>query len=172
MMGFCRFLVGLSSLVALTIVAGSGPSTADPVRTGVEHCVVRVAPDDSLNLRDGPGTGHTVVARLTYATCGLIVTGSCRGTWCPIEDGHHAGWVHHRYISAVSPPTYCLSPLARPQAVALKAWPSHGSRLLVRLVPESCGIALLPYQVEGWQKIRQGGWEGWMQLSDLLYIDG
>ncbi len=34
------------------------------------------------------------------------------------------------------------------------------------------GPGKLPYQVEGWQKVRQGGWEGWVRLSDLLFIDG
>jgi SH3-like domain-containing protein len=80
--------------------------------------------------------------------------------------------VHRRYIAEVSRPTNCLSPLTRPRAVALRAWPSDRSRVLDSLAPESCGIALLPYQVEGWQKIRQDGWEGWVRLSDLLFIDG
>ncbi|WP_275403015.1 hypothetical protein [Roseicyclus persicicus] len=44
--------------------------------------------------------------------------------------------------------------------------------MLTRLAPRSCGIALLSYRVEGWQRIRQGGWEGWVRLSDLVVIDG
>jgi SH3-like domain-containing protein len=131
--------------------------------------VVNVLPDDLLNLRAGPGTRYPVLRRLPYGRCGLVVTGSCRDNWCPIEDGHHAGWVHRQYISPVSRPTHCLSPLARPQSVALRAWPSQGSRVLVLLAAKSCGIALLPYQVESWRKIRQGGWEGWVRPSDLLF---
>ncbi|WP_136645292.1 SH3 domain-containing protein [Tabrizicola sp. YIM 78059] len=141
------------------------PAHADPMRPGAEHCVVGVAPDDPLNLRAGPGAGHRVVTRLPYARCGLIVTASCRGNWCPVEDGHHAGWAHRRFIAAVSPGTNCLRP---GQAVALRAWPAEQSRALTRLAPQGCDIALLPYQVAGWQKIRQGGWEGWVRLSDLL----
>lgn len=164
-----------SALVFVFAGALIGPAwlaIADPVAPGAEHCVVKVAPDDPLNLRAGPGTGHPVLARLPHARCGLTVTASCRGNWCPVEDGHHAGWVHRRFIAAVSRPTNCISPLARPQTVALRAWPSDGSRVLARLTPESCGIALLPYEVAGWQKIRQGGWEGWVRLSDLIFIDG
>jgi SH3-like domain-containing protein len=162
----------LAILAALAVLAAPSTAAADPVRTGAEHCVVNVAPDDPLNLRFRPGTSHRVLARLPYARCGLTVTAACKGDWCPVEDGHHAGWVHRHYIAEVSRPTHCLSPLARPQSVAVRAWPSEGSRVLARLAPESCGIALLPYQVEGWQKIRQGGWEGWLRLSDLLFIDG
>ncbi|NNU80432.1 SH3 domain-containing protein [Halovulum dunhuangense] len=160
-------------LVVLSLVGMSGPAAADPVRTGAEHCVVNLAQDDPLNLRAGPGTRHPVLARLPYGRCGLTIRGAaCRGNWCPVEDGHHAGWVHRRYIAAVSLPSSCLSPLARPHAVALRAWPSDGSRVLAHMTPESCGIALLPYQAEGWQKIRQGGREGWVRLSDLLITDG
>lgn len=162
----------LAVLASMAIIGLSGHATAEPVRTGAEHCVVQVSPDDPLNLRAGPGTGHPVMTRLPYATCGLTVTAICRGNWCPVEDGHNAGWVHRRFIAEVSRPTHCLSPLTQPQAVALRAWPSDASRILARLVPQSCGIALLPYQVEDWQKIRQGGWEGWVRLSDILLMDG
>jgi SH3-like domain-containing protein len=162
----------LAVFAALAVLAVPGTAAADPVRTGAEHCVVNVSPDDPLNLRAGPGTGHRVLARLPYARCGLTITAACPGAWCPVEDGHHAGWVHRRYIAEVSRPTNCLSPLTGPRAVALRAWPSGGSRVLASLAPESCGIALLPYQIEGWQKIRQGGWEGWLRLDDLLFIDG
>ena len=172
MMGAKRSAIRLAVCAALAICGAAYKSVADPVRTGAEHCVVNVAPDDPLNLRAGPGTGQRVLARLPYAQCGLVVTAACRGDWCPIEDGHNSGWVHRRYIAEVSRPTNCLSPLARPPSVALRAWPSDGSRLLVRLSPESCGIALLPYQVKGWQKIRQGGWEGWVRQADLRLIDG
>lgn len=171
MMGARRLHLQLAVLVALAVLAATGTAAADPVRPGAEHCVVNVAPDDPLNLRLGPGTGHRVLARLPYARCGLTVTAACKGDWCPVEDGHHAGWVHRRHIAEVSRPTHCLSPLARPPSVALRAWPSERSRLLTRLTPESCSIALLPYQVEGWQKIRQGGWEGWVRLHDLLFVD-
>lgn len=172
MMGLKALHLRLAVLAALAVLLASGTAAADPVRTGAEHCVVNVAPDDPLNLRAGPGTGHRVVARLPKARCGLTVTGPCRGKWCPVEDGHHSGWVHRRYIAEVSRPTHCLNPLARPQSVAVRAWPSEGSRVLAHMTPESCRIALMPYQVEGWQKIRQGGWEGWVRLSDLLFIDG
>jgi SH3-like domain-containing protein len=172
MMGAKSLHLRLAVFAALVVFGASYEAAADPVRPGAEHCVVGVASDDPLNLGSGPGTGHRVLARMPYARCGLTVTAVCRGDWCPVEDDHHTGWVHRRYIAEVSRPTNCLSPLARPYAVAVRAWPSEGSRVLAHMTPESCGIALLPYQVEGWQKIRQGGWECWVRLADLLFIDG
>lgn len=162
----------LAVLASLAVCGTSCKAAADPVLPGAEHCVVGLSPDDPLYLRSGPGIDHRVLARLHYARCGLSLTAACRGNWCPVEDGHHAGWVHRNYIAAVSRPTNCLSPLTGPHAVALRAWPSDSSRVLTRLVPESCSIALLPYQADGWQKIRQRGWEGWVRLADLLFIDG
>jgi hypothetical protein len=44
----------------------------------------------------------------------------------------------------------------------LRAWPSAQSRVLTALPPASCGIAFLPYARDGWQKVRVGGWEGWV----------
>lgn len=140
---------------------------AEPVRTGAEHCVVNVRSDDSLNLRAGPGTGHRTLSRLPYARCGIIVTGACAGSWCPAEDGHDAGWVHRHHIAPVSAPSHCLGSPAQAKPVALRAWPAYSSRALVQLAPKSCGIALLPYATKGWQKIRQGGWEGWLPEADL-----
>jgi SH3-like domain-containing protein len=158
-------------MAVLSMFGSSSPTDADPIVQGAEHCVVNVTPDDPLNLRARPGTRHPVLTRLPYGRCGLIATGPCRGNWCPIEDGHYAGWVHRQYISAVSRPTHCLSPSTWPQSVALRAWPSEGSRVLVLLAAKKCGVVLLPYEVNGWQKIRHGGWEGWVRLSDLRSDD-
>jgi uncharacterized protein YraI len=114
MMRVRPFLLFSVVLAILSIFGMSCPVAADPVQSGAEHCVVNVAPNNPVNLRAGPGTGHPVLTRLPHGRCGLTVTASCQGNWCPIEDGYHAGWVHRRYISAVSQPTNCLSPIALP----------------------------------------------------------
>jgi SH3-like domain-containing protein len=131
---------------------------------------VNVAADDPLNLRAGPGTGHRVLARLDYGRCGIMVTAPCRGSWCQVEDGHYAGHAHRRYLAAVSPAIHCRAPRAG-RVVPIRAWPSEGSRVLAPLEGGRCDIALLPYRTEGWQKIRQNGWEGWVRLFDLVYMD-
>lgn len=165
-----RIFHGLAAaaLIALTPLAAA----ADPIRTGAEHCVVNVRSDDILNLRAGPGTGHRVLSRLASSQCGIIVTGACAGSWCPAEGGHNAGWVHRRHLADVSAASHCVGPLTETRGVALRAWPADGSRVAVRLKPQSCGIALLPYATKGWQKIRQGGWEGWVRQSDLRSVGG
>jgi hypothetical protein len=92
-MRFVRgYPIPLTVLAVLSMCGSSSPTDADPIVQGAEHCVVNVTPEDSLNLRAGPGTRHPVLTRLPYGRCGLIVTGPCRGHSHPIEDGHYAGW--------------------------------------------------------------------------------
>jgi SH3-like domain-containing protein len=140
--------------------------TADVV-PGEEHCVVNVRADDRLNLRTGPGPGHPILAGLRYGTCGVMVRGDCRGSWCPVEEGHYAGWVHARYIAMVSPALYCVEGVAPGERLALRAFPSFESRTVAQLGSRACGIAFLPYSRDGWQKIRIEGYEGWAPRANL-----
>jgi uncharacterized protein YraI len=140
---------------------------ADPVVAGEEHCVVNVRTDDRLNLREGPGSGFRSLVGLPYARCGVMVTGECRGDWCPVEEGHYAGWAHRHYLSMVSPAMYCVSGVAEWDVLNLRAFPSAGSRVLAELDPHHCGIAFLPYAVGDWQKVRVDGWEGWVNRRYL-----
>lgn len=160
-----------TALIALATLLAPLAAAADPVEPGREHCVVNVRADDPLNLRSGPGTGHRVLSRLAYARCGIMVTAPCRGSWCPVEDGHDAGYVHSRYLAPVSPAIHCRSPDGGRHSAPIRAWPSEGSRPLVALGGRRCDVALLPFRTDGWQKIRQGGWEGWVRLHDLTYMD-
>jgi SH3-like domain-containing protein len=143
------------------------PGTADPVVEGEEHCVVNIRTDDGLNMRNGPGTQYAIVTVKSHDDCGIIVTAPCAGNWCPVEDGHRAGYVSRHYIAMVSPALYCVSGVAAADALNLRAFPSTSSRILVRLPPHQCGIAFLPYATGGWQKIRVDGWEGWVSRRYL-----
>lgn len=156
----------LSLLAALSlsvqIVAWPDGAQADPVVPGEEHCVINVASDDMLNIRERPGNGSTVITGLRYAQCGVMVTGDCQGNWCPVEDGHYAGWAHRRYLAMVSPAMYCVSNVEEWDRLNLRAYPSASSRILARLGPRRCDIAFLPYGVGDWQKVRVDGLEGWV----------
>ena len=148
-------------------MAGAKPAAADPVVAGEEHCVINVRTDDGLNMRAGPGTGYAVVTVKRYNQCGIMVTATCTGNWCPVEDGHRAGYVHRHYIAMVSPALYCVTGVAANDALNLRAFPSTSSRILVRLAPNQCNIAFLPSATGGWQKVRVEGWEGWVSRRYL-----
>ncbi|WP_372422800.1 SH3 domain-containing protein [Salinarimonas chemoclinalis] len=157
--------VVLGGMGAANAIAQRAPM-ADVV-PGVEHCVVNVRADDALNLRGGPGAGNAIVARLPYGACGVVVSGPCSGNWCPVEDGHHAGFVHARYIAQVSPALYCTEGVAKGDRLTLRAFPSFESRALHTLGPATCSIAFLPFAREGWQKVRVAGYEGWVPRANL-----
>lgn len=143
------------------------PAAADPIESGAEHCVVNVRADDRLNLRAGPGTRAEILSRLSHNSCGVIVTGACRKSWCPVEDGHHAGRVHRHYIAAIPAAEYCFTAAARREFRSIRSWPALHSRVLIELPAEQCGIRLLPYTRDDWQKVRTAGWEGWLLRAVL-----
>lgn len=160
-------ILGLLAVLLLSLASGAAPAQADPIAEGAEHCVVNVRSDDVLNVRTGPGTPYGVPGGLRHNQCGVFVTGACRGDWCPVEEGHYAGWVHRHYIAMISPAMYCVTGVARWDVLNLRAYPSATSRILAGLAPNACGIAFLPYAVGTWQKIRVDGWEGWANRSYL-----
>jgi SH3-like domain-containing protein len=154
---------------AAILVCAAGAASADPVVPGEEHCVVNVRSDDRLNLRAAPSAQARIVGRLRYADCGVTITAACQGSWCPVDDGHYAGWAHRRYLAMVSPARYCVVGVAPGDRLSLRAFPSPDSRILTRLGRRQCGISFLPYRVGAWQKIRAGGWEGW---AHSRYLSG
>jgi SH3-like domain-containing protein len=164
-MRFSHLIAHLGLFVLLATPAA--PVLADPIVEGEEHCVVNVRTDDRLNVRRRPNAESAVVARWRYAKCGIIVEDSCRGNWCPAEDGHDAGWVHRHYLAAVSPALYCVTGVRRGDVLNLRAFPSPNSRIIAELHRRQCDIAFLPYAVGNWQKIRVEGEQGWVNRRYL-----
>jgi SH3-like domain-containing protein len=164
-----RYLTLAACLAATLLFPAFGTPALAQVVEGEEHCVINVAVADRLNVREEPGVGGDVVARLRYATCGVVVTGECDGNWCPIEDGHIDGWVNSRFISMVSPALYCVTNVANDDVLNMRAFPSPASKIVTELAPDQCDIAFLPYAVGGWQKVRADGYEGWVRRT---YVSG
>lgn len=162
-----RSVLVLVAAFVLSVLVAAVPARADPIAIGSEHCVVNVRADDALNLRTGPGVGYPVQTRLRYGQCGIMIYSACQGLWCPVEEGHYAGWSNRRYLAMVSPAMYCVTGVARWDVLNLRAYPSATSRILVGIPPNRCGIAFLPFAVGDWQKIRADGWEGWARRSYL-----
>ena len=134
---------------------------------GEEHCVINVKSSDVLNVRSKPGVTGEVVTTLPYGECGVIVTGECRGSWCPVEDGHDAGWVSSKYISMVSPAIYCVTGVGPEDGLNLRAFPAVTSKVLDVLSRNQCDISFLPYALGSWQKVRADGYEGWVNRKFL-----
>lgn len=160
---------GLFAALALSLTAlwEPRPAQADPVAEGAEHCVINVRSDDVLNLRTQPNAQARVLTGLRYGQCGVMIADACRGNWCPVDDGHYAGWAHKHYLGMVSPARYCVTGIGRNDLLSVRAYPAHTSHVLVGLNLDQCDVALLPYARDGWQKVRAEGWEGWAPRSNL-----
>ena len=161
----CRAVLAACSLSALAVTG----AYAGEVVEKEEHCVINVSTEDRLNIRAKPSAQAPVQAAKRQNQCGIVVTGSCKGNWCPVEDGHVTGWVNRHFIGMVSPALYCVARVAAGDSLNLRAYPSAQSRVLTKLDRHQCDIAFLPYAVGGWQKIRAGGWEGW---ASRRYLSG
>jgi SH3-like domain-containing protein len=155
-----------SCLAALALLGGAGAASAQVVE-GEEHCVVNVRPSDVLNVREAGRPDSKVVTTLRYGRCGVMVTAACKGSWCPVEDGHFAGWANRKYLSMVSPSIYCVTGVRPGDGLNLRAFPSATSRVVTVLSRQQCDIAFLPYATDNWQKVRVGGYEGWTNQKFL-----
>ena len=155
----------IACLAATALLTAPAAAVDTFVVEGEEHCVVNVASWDRLNVRDEPAPSGEIVARWRYGDCGIIVTGEPDGNWYPVEDGHDAGWVNGKFISMVSPALYCVAGVDDDDVLNLRAYPSAISRIVAELDPDQCDIAFLPYATGGWQKVRVGGYEGWVKAG-------
>jgi SH3-like domain-containing protein len=153
---------------ALFALAAPVSASAQGVE-GEEHCVINVKSSDVLNVRAKSNASSKVVTTLSYGHCGIVVTGACKGSWCPIEDGHDAGWVNSKFISMVSPTIYCVTGVAKGDGLNLRAFPSASSKIKAVLPRNQCDIVLLPYTGGNWQKVRADGHEGW---ANRKYLSG
>lgn len=157
----------LSACVVLSSSLFGISAAAAQIVEGEEHCVVNVRSTDALNVRSKGSVNSKVVTTLRYGECGIIVTGICKGAWCPIEDGHYEGWVNSRFISMVSPSRYCVVGVRPGDGLNLRAYPAPISRIVTVLGRNQCDIAFLPYATASWQKVRADGFEGWVNRKYL-----
>ena len=69
-------------------------------------CVHGLGADARLNVRSGPGLGHSVVGRLGPKTCDITLAGRCtRDGWCEMTHGGTKGWVETRFIGVYEWPS-------------------------------------------------------------------
>jgi uncharacterized protein YraI len=82
--------------------------------------VILVASDDVLNVRSGPGVNNEIVATLSPATTGILLTGReyrvDSSTWLEISVDGSRGWVNEYYLAE---PESAANPFTDAQAVDL-----------------------------------------------------
>ena len=119
------------------------------------YMVVKVAPDDVLNVRSGPSTEFDVIGDLQPGSRGVTITGACRSGWCPVQHASTSGWVNSLYLasealsesahlrhasggSLAAEPTAGLASL-RDSAAAPRACLTSSARALLARIEEKFG---------------------------------
>jgi Bacterial SH3 domain len=89
------------------------PTPGGPPNPSNLYAVIRVAPDDTLNIRSEPGVESSVVGTLQPTQSGLTRTGKTSSvgeeTWVEIQNpGGGTGWVNTDFLTAyVDPAAFC-----------------------------------------------------------------
>lgn len=118
-------LFGFAALAQPVLATGSSTQASEPGAT--RYQVVKVAANDVLNVRQGPSSAQAIVAQLPADATGIMLTGACRGAWCPMRHTVGDGWVFKGFIApeAASRPqeTAALPSQQQPSQDAKKAQP-------------------------------------------------
>lgn len=74
------------------------PSTTGTAADRASHCVMGVRPGDTLRIRNGPSAEHREVGGIPPNACGVMISGPCRGAWCPVTYRGVRGWSNASYL--------------------------------------------------------------------------
>ncbi|MFM1816724.1 MAG: hypothetical protein RLZ98_3419 [Pseudomonadota bacterium] len=61
-------------------------------------CVTGIPPDGALQIRSGPGGNFVALYGFRAGTCGIRITGRCRGVFCPVQYKEFNGWADRRNL--------------------------------------------------------------------------
>ncbi|EAR53003.1 hypothetical protein OG2516_11086 [Oceanicola granulosus HTCC2516] len=90
-------MIRLLLLLALLLPAAA---SAQPHMLPALYDVLGVAPDDTLNVRAGPGMGHEVIAELPHDATGIeVMRGDANGNWGLVNADERAGWVSFNFLA-------------------------------------------------------------------------
>ena len=73
------------------------PKTNPPAKmSGL--CVTGLGADGVLQIRSGPGARYVALYGFRMGTCGISITGGCRGIYCPVQYQEYRGWADRRNL--------------------------------------------------------------------------
>jgi hypothetical protein len=100
----------VSSPTATAVPATATPPVSTSNQTS--YAVIFVEPNDTLNVRSGPGVDFGIVGTVPPTATDVQITGSGQfvsgSTWVPIQRGGLSGWVNSRFLTQFVPDeTFC-----------------------------------------------------------------
>ena len=131
----------------------------------------------SLNLRSGPSTSSSVLARLAKGTKVTHLAAASKG-WIKVKAGSRTGYVSTSYLSAKKPATTKVTPPAKatpaPAKVSyvnvsslnLRSKASTSSTVVTKLA-KGTKVTHLAAASKGWVKVKAGSRTGYVSTSYL-----
>lgn len=171
--------MAMTVLVSGFIVAGHELAHATQ---GYETlCVVDVADNDVLNVRNRPTVRGSINFVIPPNGCGISVVGPCSGIWCPIAWSGHQGWANTKYIGVV--PLDTGSPLDQgsyddgggdlcvavpaDDVLNARAGPSVDYPVIGAYASGTCGIITTGYCLGDWCETEAERFTGWVNTRYL-----
>jgi uncharacterized protein YgiM (DUF1202 family) len=75
---------------------------SDQVNNGTELRVVRVSPNDALNMREYPTDQSRIIDIIPPDATGIISLGETQGEWIFVQYDRARGWVSRRYVQPLA----------------------------------------------------------------------
>jgi uncharacterized protein YraI len=134
--------------------------------------VVRVADNDALNIRLGPGARHPIVDIIPWDGKGvrLVSAVECVGVWCEVDYRNKQGWVNTLFLApeqARNASTYKVVNVATGDALNIRAEPAANSRIVERIPPDGRGVRMVGDCSGQWCQIDYRGARGWVNSQFL-----
>lgn len=161
------------------------PNPPAPSNPGIGDTVVgSMRTTDNLNMRSGPGTGHTIVTTVARGST-VDIMGDPQGGFYPARYGGNKGWMHGTWLTSVSAPAPTPQPDPTPTnpgsgqpigtmrtttRLILRTEPNANSTVLTVLVTGAT-VEIMGERQNGYYPVRYGQTSGWMH-GDWLTPDG
>jgi uncharacterized protein YraI len=136
--------------------------------------VIRVAGDDVLNIRSGPGADYSILGRIPPNGRGVHIVGACTGQWCVVEYGGSRGWTNGYYLEpeqGQATDSYRVVNVAADDSLNVRQGPGARYAIVAALPPDSRGLRLVgSAQCVGvWCEIQYRAGTGWVNTLYLEY---
>ncbi|RTL72169.1 MAG: SH3 domain-containing protein [Hyphomicrobiales bacterium] len=153
----------------LTAAHAQSPAPSPEQVKAPSFKVVKIQPNDGLNVRSGPSTRYGVIGVFHHDTRGIAFTGACQGMWCPVQHETLKGWAFRGYLDkdetvAVAAKPVTTAAIPPEAAVAKPAEPDV--KKAEPAAPKSLPEAAFRYFVsQGWSEHQAAGIVGNLQAE-------
>jgi uncharacterized protein YraI len=144
----------------------------EPNQAAAIYRVVGVAPDDVLNVRQGPGARFPIVGTLPPDSRGVRLASAveCVGVWCQANFQNASGWVNTLYLGsdiADAATTFRVVNVASDDVLNIRSGPNSSSPIVGSIPPDGRGVRIAGTCNGRWCPVDFQGIRGWVNKQYL-----